>query len=143
MRARRTDANHGEVAAAFERLGCSVWKVNDVVDLVIGYGGIAFLIEVKDGTKPPSAQKLTPREEKFRKSWTGGLYLIRNMQDVEKCVATMRSWVHGIQRKIMFETDVSKMSGPELTEWLKKTSPKVAGVCSEMRGDSTNFRVKK
>jgi hypothetical protein len=81
MRARRTDSNHSEIAEAFEALGFSVWKVNDVVDLIIGYGGVSVLVEIKDINKPPSKRRLTPREEKFWSSWKGGIELVESIDD--------------------------------------------------------------
>ena len=33
-------------------------------DIVVGYKGVNHLIEIKDGSKPPSRRKLTPAEER-------------------------------------------------------------------------------
>jgi hypothetical protein len=30
-----------------------------------------MLLEVKDGSKPPSAQKLTPQQEEWHRDWRG------------------------------------------------------------------------
>lgn len=99
-RARRVDANSTELCDAFERLGCSVWKVNDVVDVVIGYGGIAALVEIKNPKRPLSAQKLTPRCEKFRATWRGGMMLVKSEKDVEDCVAKIRRWAHILHERL-------------------------------------------
>lgn len=105
MRARRVDANSTELCDAFERLGFSVWKVNDVVDAVISLGGLSWAIEIKDGKKPPSARKLTPRAERFRATWRGGIYLAKDLKDVERLAATFRRWVQMLQEKLAFATD--------------------------------------
>lgn len=51
--------------------------------ILIFRGAVAF-IEIKDGSKPPSAQKLTEDEEKFRDQVRrgGGRYEIVNSGDV-------------------------------------------------------------
>lgn len=88
--ARRTDANLTPIVKAYRKLGCSVWVCNSMVDCVIGYGGISELVEVKDGEKPPSARKLTKAQVEFRKTWTGGVWLIKSLADVETHVAHFR-----------------------------------------------------
>ena len=43
--ARRVDANHAEIKAAFEKMGCSVVDLSRMgegcPDIAVGYGGIA------------------------------------------------------------------------------------------------------
>lgn len=89
MRARRTDANLTEIVKHLRSLGCSVHITNGDWDLTIGYGGVTFLAEVKDGSKPPSCQKLTENEKKFHDSWTGGIYMIRSIEDASNLANTM------------------------------------------------------
>lgn len=89
-RAARVDANQSEIVKAFRSLGCSVHCTNDVWDLTVAFGGINILIEVKDGKKRPSAQKLTELAKDFHASWLGRIYLVRNIDDAVECVAYMR-----------------------------------------------------
>ena len=67
--ARRTDANHGEIAAAAAGVGAMVVDLSraggGVPDLLIGWRGLWILVEVKDGRKPPSARTLTPDQVEF------------------------------------------------------------------------------
>lgn len=57
-RAARNDANQAAVIEALESIGCLVYAIRQPVDLIIGYGGMWMLAEVKDGDKPPSRRKL-------------------------------------------------------------------------------------
>ena len=63
--ARRADSNHAEIVGAFRSFGAAVVDVHSLpgaLDLLVGFGGRLVLVEVKDGSKPPSARKLTPAE---------------------------------------------------------------------------------
>lgn len=42
-----------------------------VPDLLVGYRGRNFLLEVKDGKKPPSQIQLTPDQVEWHESWRG------------------------------------------------------------------------
>lgn len=69
------DSNHRVVADAFARAGCSVLELTQVgagcPDLCIGIGGRTFLVEVKDGSKPPSRRALRKTQVDFIASWRG------------------------------------------------------------------------
>ncbi|MDE4176380.1 hypothetical protein PXK01_19665 [Phaeobacter sp. PT47_59] len=73
--AAKVDANQGEIVAALRRAGASVTPTHAAgegfPDLAGGFRGETFLIEVKDGAKPPSARKLTPDQEKWHATWRG------------------------------------------------------------------------
>ena len=74
-RAAKVDANHKQVVKMFRRHGCSVHSLAavgaGVPDLLVGYSGVTHLVEVKDGSKPPSQRKLTPAQVAFRDAWKG------------------------------------------------------------------------
>jgi len=99
----RTDGNHAEIVEALRARG---WRVGSLAalgrgwpDLLITRGRIryefgpwvngsrlqgqipaqAMLIEIKDGSKPPSAQKLTAAEAKFHEQWP--VIVIRSVED--------------------------------------------------------------
>jgi len=38
-------------------------------------------MEIKDGSKPPSARKLTPDEEQFFRTWRGSAVVIKSMDE--------------------------------------------------------------
>jgi hypothetical protein len=90
MRARRVDANLTAIVSAYRALGCTVWICNSNVDCIVGYSGISELVEVKDGSKPPSARVLTPAQVAFRRVWTGGIRLVKSLDEVAAHVADIR-----------------------------------------------------
>jgi len=51
-------------------------------DIVIGYKGINYLVEIKDGEKTKSQKKLTEDEIKFHQSWFGQIIVCECVQDV-------------------------------------------------------------
>ena len=83
---KRTDANQTAIVSAFRKLGATVAITSALgkgfPDLVVGYRGQNFLVEIKDGSKPPSAQKLTPDEAAFVEKWRGQYDIIRSVDDV-------------------------------------------------------------
>ena len=101
---RKVDKNQGEVVRAFRASGFSVAITSSLgagfPDCVIGInlGGkdgiprrYTALIEIKDGSKPLSAQKLTPDEVKFKDSWQGNYHIIRSVEDVAALLDTLRN----------------------------------------------------
>ena len=70
----RRDANHPEIVGYLRDLGVSVFEVHMVaggLDIVCGMGGIDVRCEIKDGSKPPSARRLTEAESKTMREWRG------------------------------------------------------------------------
>lgn len=100
-RACRVDANHGDIVAALKAIGCSVCDLSAVgggcPDLLVGIGqpgegkGGLVLIEVKDGSKPESRQKLTPEQAIFRSEWRGPLFVVNSVASAISVVNRMRS----------------------------------------------------
>jgi hypothetical protein len=83
----RRDGNHVEIREALRRVpGCEVFDTGDVgdgfPDLVVGFGGDIYLLEVKDGSLPPSQRKLTAAEKKFHKKWS--YFLVEVVESVEQ-----------------------------------------------------------
>ena len=84
-RAARTDANQQEVVAALRQAGASVTPTHMVgggfPDCVVGYRGVTYTLEIKDGNKPPSARKLTPDEERWHEEWRGQVAIVNSPQE--------------------------------------------------------------
>lgn len=90
-RAAKVDANHGKIVAALRKAGASVFSGaalgQGFPDLIVGYGGRTFLCEVKDGSKPPSARKLTDDQVKFKADWKGDWTLLESIEGVQHFIA--------------------------------------------------------
>ena len=68
----KRDANEGEIVKALEAIGCIVHRLDTPLDLLVGYRGYNYLLEVKvaKGT-------LTPDQQKFIPKWLGQLAFVR------------------------------------------------------------------
>jgi hypothetical protein len=67
--AARRDANEAEIISALILCGAVVEQLREPVDLVVGFRGRIFLLEIKDGSKPPSKRALTERQSVFVPAW--------------------------------------------------------------------------
>ena len=91
----KTDANQAEIVEALRGLGyCTVHSLHavggGVPDLLVGIGGRNYLVEVKDGSKPPSARKLTPDQVDWHRDWLGSVHVFDNVRDVVQWAQSMR-----------------------------------------------------
>ena len=91
MRAKKIDANQNEVVKkirSIPNVSVAITSAlgNGFPDLVIGYKGLNYLIELKDGNKTPSQRKLTPDEEKFREQWNGNYHVCNSYQEIIKVI---------------------------------------------------------
>ena len=75
-RSAKIDANQNDIVNALRKAGATVQSLaangQGVPDLLVGFKGQTFLFEVKDGSKPASARKLTPDQVEWHKAWRGG-----------------------------------------------------------------------
>lgn len=74
MRARaRVDDNQALIVNTLRRAGCNVLSLaavgNGCPDLLVHRAGRLLMLEVKDGSKVPSKQKLTKHQELFHQQW--------------------------------------------------------------------------
>jgi hypothetical protein len=49
--AARVDKNQSEIVSALRAAGAFVWIIGLPVDLLVGFDGQTYLVEVKDGSK--------------------------------------------------------------------------------------------
>ena len=87
--AKRKDANHNEIAETFEALGWLTFDTSMVpkwVDMTVqgkypwSHTIETLLIEVKDGSKPPSKRKLTDDQIPLHQKWN--IHIIESVKDV-------------------------------------------------------------
>jgi len=100
-RAARVDGNHPEVVAALRAIGASVADTSRVgsgfPDLVVGFRGRNWLVEVKNGRKMPSQRRLTEDQAAFVAGWRGHWIKV---ESAEEAVST-------ISRQSLYVADVT------------------------------------
>ena len=62
------DANQDQIVVALRAAGAYVWIIGLPVDLLVGYKGHTFLVEIKRTAK----SRFTPLQQDFFESWGGG-----------------------------------------------------------------------
>ena len=65
--AKRTDANQEAIVKALRDAGAYVWIISLPVDLLVGYKGHSFLVEIKTDAK----KRLTALQADFFENWPG------------------------------------------------------------------------
>jgi len=99
--ARKTDDNHQRIVAALRAFGASVASLaavgGGVPDLLVGYRGVNYLLEVKDGSKVASARKLTAAQVEWFGGWRGLKPSTVENEDDASCAigAKERTWRAG------------------------------------------------
>ena len=110
--AAKIDANQKEIGQCLREESASVFSISGVgkgcPDLLVGIDGVTYLVEVKDGDKPPSAQSLTRDQLKFIMNWNGSSVVI--LRDV----STARSWVR--TKRLRQEATTNILRGGQLDD---------------------------
>ena len=93
----QSDRNTREICKGLREAGCQVyyWKAisrtKGCPDLIVGYGGVTWLLEVKsDGTKSRKGE-LSPEQIKFHAEWRGGI--IATVRTLEEAKVAIRMTV--------------------------------------------------
>lgn len=80
MKIARVDANQASIVSFLRKKGVTVKHTHTIgagfPDIACGYKKRNFLFEIKDGTKPESAKKLTPAEVIFHFEWQGQVAVV-------------------------------------------------------------------
>jgi len=86
----KIDANQKEIVDALRKVGACVFstagQAKGFPDLVVGFRGVNYLIELKDSSKPPSKQALTPDQVKFHQTWTGQVTVVNSVETALKAI---------------------------------------------------------
>lgn len=90
-RAAKVDDNHADIVQTFRGLGASVLDLSQMgggcPDLLVAFQAPPrhewrnVLVEIKDGEKQPSKQKLTPDQQVFFDYWKGPRFIVATVQD--------------------------------------------------------------
>ena len=84
-RAARVDANQARIVQALRKAGVAVTPLHmvgrGVADLLCSYRKLWFVMEVKDGDKPPSARKLTKDEAEWIGEQKAPVYIVTSPQE--------------------------------------------------------------
>lgn len=83
--AARVDANQHLIVNALRQAGCTVQCLSAVgkgcPDLLVGYDGKNYLLEVKDGSKKPSARRLTEHQWEWIPAWKGQVAVVKSVEE--------------------------------------------------------------
>lgn len=91
-RAARIDSNQNEIVRHLRDHGASVQILsavgNGCPDILVGYTNAAgtqrtVALEIKDGRKPPSRQRLTSEEQAWFDSWKGDAAVVNSTYEVD------------------------------------------------------------
>jgi len=94
----RVDDNQAEIVAALRKAGCVVQPLHMVgggcPDIAVGRAGRHWLMEIKDGSKPPSARKLTKDEQDWHDLWanqvrSGAVRVVESVDDALRAVGAI------------------------------------------------------
>ena len=77
------DRNQPEIVEALEHEQCSVQSLAPVgkgcPDLLVGFRGFNFLMEVKDGLLRPKQQQLNPDQSRWHVRWRGSVDVVNSV----------------------------------------------------------------
>lgn len=83
--AARVDANQTQIVSALRAAGATVQSLSAVgqgcPDLLVGHQGKNYLMEVKDGKKPPSERKLTSDQIVWHFHWNGVVTVVNSVDE--------------------------------------------------------------
>ena len=96
-RAAKVDANQADIVAALRMAGATVQPLHAVgkgcPDLLVGYQRDNYLLEVKDGSKVPSAQKLTEDQVEWHELWRGQAAVVNDVKSALLAIGALRGTI--------------------------------------------------
>lgn len=73
----RRDQNEPEIFEVFEAHGLKVEPTDKPLDCIVGFAGLNYLVEIKNGQKAP----LTKGQKLFLSEWPGQAAVIRSVDE--------------------------------------------------------------
>ena len=89
--AARVDENQPEIVTALRACGATVWIIGQPVDLLVGYRGFNYLLEIKDGKKTASRRKHTPAQVEFFKTWKGQKATVKTQDEALRAIGAIKN----------------------------------------------------
>lgn len=96
-RAAKTDANAAAIDAVLLAAGATIARTDGIgahtpgfPDRVVGFGGRNYLLEYKDGSKPPSRQKLNARQQAWHAEWRGQVAVVTTGKEALEVIWGLR-----------------------------------------------------
>jgi hypothetical protein len=82
---KKIDANQSSIVRQLRQAGATVQSLADLgkgcPDLLVGYRGRNWLMEVKDWKQPPSKRRLTPAEKLWHQTWQGQVAVVETFNE--------------------------------------------------------------
>jgi len=92
-RAAKVDANHEQVVSALRAAGAVVQSLaavgKGIPDLLVAFRQEMFLLEIKDGAKPPSARALTEDQAKWHAAWGTPVYVVNSPEEALQVIGAI------------------------------------------------------
>ena len=99
----KIDANQSDIVAVLRQMGVSVQSLAAVgsgcPDLLCGWRGRNYLLEVKDGSKPPSERTLTRDQVEWHSTWPGQVAVVYSVSDAIDVVMGNRPQAVSVENK--------------------------------------------
>lgn len=93
MRNARVDSNQSKIVETLRAVGATVLHSHmlghGAPDIIVGYHGVTYLFEIKDGSLPPSGQRFTPDEERFHKQWRGHAAIVTSTDEALQAIGAI------------------------------------------------------
>lgn len=92
-RAKRVDENQTAIVRALRDVGATVLHTHAIgqgcPDILVGWRGLNYFLEIKDGNKPPSARRLTSDEHDWQIQWRGQVATVTNVDEALKAIGAL------------------------------------------------------
>lgn len=89
----KIDANQTEIVDALRRCGAGIVHVHTLHvgcgDILAGFRGQNYLLEIKDGLLAPSRRLLTPLEREFHDTWPGQVAVVESIEDALRTIGAI------------------------------------------------------
>ena len=86
------DGNEKPIVDALIRIGCSVFRLDKPCDLLVGYRGVNFLLEIKLPLGPRGGKAhsdLNDSQKEFDATWRGQFEVVRSPEDAIEIVTLL------------------------------------------------------